>query len=421
MLRNLIVLTVLLGAVPSAHAGVEFEASVNFETFDQPLAAHGEWVVVGNYGRVWRPFHAAADWRPYLDGQWVWTDEGWLWDSAEPWAWATYHYGRWSWEPGWGWIWVPGYEWAPAWVEWRYSAGCVGWAPLFPLGIALVHQPVYYDYWTFVPSHSFVGVPVRSVFWSHERVREHWNRTTPAPGWHGGRHHGRDQNGQGSPTYGAPNVHQAEPAFGPPRSFIEREVGRPIQAVRPVQVSSPAEIGRHRGAPVVFRPSRAERPAPAMSNPAATAQPERRGPATYPTPPERREVRPAAQPQPAPAFNRPAPVRPEPRPMVTRPEPVRPEPRPMVTRPEPVRPAYNRPESSPAMTRPEPRPAYRPQEISRPAPQRAAPQTARPEYRPQRPQQQPAMRAPVAAPQPQRPAVPQAQPNRPAGNDRRRR
>ncbi|MGC4113928.1 MAG: hypothetical protein QM765_04580 [Myxococcales bacterium] len=414
MLRNLIVMAVLLGAVPAAHAQVEVGVSVDFGTFDQPLAAHGEWVVVGDYGRVWRPFHVVADWRPYLDGQWVWTDDGWLWDSSEPWAWATYHYGRWSWEPGWGWIWVPGYEWAPAWVEWRYSEGCVGWAPMFPTGITIRHRPVYYDYWNFVPSHSFVGVPVRTVLWSHHRVREHWDRTVAAPSWHGGSHHGgRHDRDRGSPNYGAPSVHQAEPAFGPPRTFVERQVGRPIQAVRPVQVSSPSEIGRHSGAPVVFRPGRVERPA--SPAPAVNAQPDRRAVATYPAPPQRNEARPVVHPQPAPAVSRPEPARPDPRPM-TRPEPVRPDPRATVNRPEPMRPSYSRPEP----VRPAPQPVYRPQEPARPQPQRSVPppQMARPEYRAQpQPQQQPVMR-PQPAPQ-QHPQ--QAQPVRPANNDRRRR
>lgn len=423
MLRYLAVMAVLLGAVPAAQAQ-EVSVSVGFDTFDRPLAAHGEWVVVGSYGRVWRPHHVIADWRPYIDGHWVWTDDGWLWVSDEPWAWATYHYGRWSWEPGWGWIWVPGYEWAPAWVEWRYSEGCVGWAPLFPTGIVLAHRPVYYDYWTFVPSRSFVGVPVRTVMWTHERIREHWHRTVAAPGWHeGGRHH--DRVNYGTPAGGT--VHQAEPAFGPPRTFVEREIGRPVQAVRPVQVSTPAEVGRHPGAPVVFRPSAAaSRVAPAAEQQGWTSYPAERpetrpavnsqpmpAPGVRPEPMRPTEPRPAVtRPEPArpapvrPTVSRPEPMRPEPvRPMVTRPAPVRPEPiRPTVTRPAPVRPEPMRPVVRPDPVRPE-RQVNRPSEMARPVQQ----QPARP---------QPAMRPPsngAPAPQPQHPN------NKPANNDRRRR
>ena len=47
------------------------------------LDAYGNWIDVGDYGRVWQPA-VASDWRPYSNGQWVWTDSGWMWDSDEP-------------------------------------------------------------------------------------------------------------------------------------------------------------------------------------------------------------------------------------------------------------------------------------------------------------------------------------------------
>jgi hypothetical protein len=73
-----------------------------------------------------------ADWAPYTDGHWVYTDDGWTWVSDESFGWATYHYGRWVNLDGTGWCWVPGYTWAPAWVSWRYGGGYCGWAPLPP-------------------------------------------------------------------------------------------------------------------------------------------------------------------------------------------------------------------------------------------------------------------------------------------------
>jgi hypothetical protein len=100
--------------------------------FYEPLGAHGEWVVVGTYGRCWRPTHVELGWRPYGDGYWRRTDAGWYWASEEPWGWATYHYGRWDWSVEFGWIWMPHTQWAPAWVFWRQGAGYVGWAPLPP-------------------------------------------------------------------------------------------------------------------------------------------------------------------------------------------------------------------------------------------------------------------------------------------------
>src|SRR6185369_10708908 len=100
--------------------------------FYEPLTPHGEWVVVGSYGRCWRPGHVEAGWRPYCHGNWQRTDAGWYWVSDEPWAWATYHYGRWDYADQYGWYWVPQTQWAPAWVSWHSGGGYIGWAPLYP-------------------------------------------------------------------------------------------------------------------------------------------------------------------------------------------------------------------------------------------------------------------------------------------------
>jgi len=100
--------------------------------FYEPLAPEGEWVVVGSYGKCWRPGHVDRDWRPYCNGSWERTDAGWYWVSDEPWAWATYHYGRWDYTDQYGWYWMPQTQWAPAWVSWHEGGGYVGWAPLQP-------------------------------------------------------------------------------------------------------------------------------------------------------------------------------------------------------------------------------------------------------------------------------------------------
>jgi hypothetical protein len=102
------------------------------DDFYQPLSPYGEWVVVGSYGRCWRPARVESGWRPYANGHWELTGDGWYWVSDEPWAWATYHYGRWQLAGGYGWVWVPQTQWAPAWVSWREGGGYVGWAPLPP-------------------------------------------------------------------------------------------------------------------------------------------------------------------------------------------------------------------------------------------------------------------------------------------------
>ena len=107
-------------------------ASVDRGYFYDDLAQYGDWVERPRYGWVWQPRVERSSWRPYEDGHWAWTDEGWTWISEEPYGWATYHYGRWYDDPDYGWEWVPGDEYAPAWVSWQESDDYVGWAPLPP-------------------------------------------------------------------------------------------------------------------------------------------------------------------------------------------------------------------------------------------------------------------------------------------------
>jgi hypothetical protein len=117
----------------SAPANAQTQTTVAITYFDEPLAPYGYWIDDPDYGRVWRPRQTSADWRPYTEGRWVYTiDYGWIWVSEEPWGWVVYHYGRWVWSNRYGWVWVAGDDWGPAWVEWCYGAGYVGWAPMPP-------------------------------------------------------------------------------------------------------------------------------------------------------------------------------------------------------------------------------------------------------------------------------------------------
>jgi hypothetical protein len=98
------------------------------------LNPYGTWMDVPGYGLCWRPSVAATDpyWRPYCDqGHWLYTADGWVWQSDHPWGDLVFHYGRWY-RDAFGWVWVPGYDWAPAWVCWREADGYCGWAPLPP-------------------------------------------------------------------------------------------------------------------------------------------------------------------------------------------------------------------------------------------------------------------------------------------------
>lgn len=152
-------------------------ADVSVDVFYNNLN-DGNWVEVGDYGYCWQPNVAvsSADWRPYADGYWTYTDVGWTWVSYEDFGWATYHYGRWTRITDQGWVWVPGYEWGPAWVSWRTGGDYVGWAPLPPSaggvyeGRAITgHVDVEFDigpaYYNFVEVR-YIGEPVlrRHIF-----------------------------------------------------------------------------------------------------------------------------------------------------------------------------------------------------------------------------------------------------------------
>ena len=143
--------------------GAQDEAP-NPQDYEQALAPHGDWLESPSYGPVWRPW-VTAGWQPYVDGYWAWSPQGWLWVSYEPWAW-TFHYGRWVLVSGWGWVWVPGTVWAPAWVDWYWGDGFVGWAPLAPFA---THVTVFNSF-VFVHERDFCGRPVHDHFMRHDRV-----------------------------------------------------------------------------------------------------------------------------------------------------------------------------------------------------------------------------------------------------------
>lgn len=341
MMRRILVVAALLCMNPAARADDDYDydddaedEDVSMETFQAPLSYHGEWLEVGAYGPVWRPYGVSSDWRPYYRGRWEWTNDGWLWVSDEPWGWATYHYGRWSWEPAFGWIWVPGYRWAPAWVEWRTSPDSIGWTPLPPATVVVTSRPVIHEHWVFVPCRSFVGVPVHTIAYSPVQVRHTWVTSTVLPA-------------RPMPVHRTPFVHDGGPVFrGPPRRFVEERVGHPITVVRPVRVSSPAEIHRHEGGVTVYRPM------PVVSRPGMEGR--RHEPPLHPT----TMVRPSSPIAPH-APERIEGHRPEDRPMGSSPVIHRNEPSGHYEAEE--RPSFRRAPETPMRTT-EPRPAFRPPE-----------------------------------------------------------
>jgi hypothetical protein len=116
---------------------------VSVDVFYDNLSG-GNWIEVEGYGYGWQPHLAVNDqnWRPYADGYWAYTDDGWTWVSYEDFGWATYHYGRWANLTDYGWVWFPGsdLDWGPAWVSWRTGGDYVGWAPLPPRGVGVVYE-----------------------------------------------------------------------------------------------------------------------------------------------------------------------------------------------------------------------------------------------------------------------------------------
>lgn len=124
-------------------------------TFSQ-LDGYGQWMNIQDLGTVWQP-NVSADWQPYSDGHWVWTANGWMWDSYEPFGWVVYHYGYWDNDPQYGWIWIPSYQWTPANVNWYNQNGYVGWSPQPSPGF--IHSHLYSDspnYWVVVPQQNFI-------------------------------------------------------------------------------------------------------------------------------------------------------------------------------------------------------------------------------------------------------------------------
>ena len=195
--------------------------------FYQPLEPYGVWYDVPGYGRCWRPRDVDRDWRPYCNGQWVATDDGWYWQSSESWGWATCHYGRWNRGSDEVWFWVPQTEWAPAWVEWREGGGYCGWAPLPPsrrgISVSIEIAPVAF---VFVSEQHF-SEPVRTntVIVNNTTII---NRTTLI----------RNTQSANRVTFNA----------GPSRSTIERAEGHRCRRSRPVRFG-PRKTPRSRFGP----------------------------------------------------------------------------------------------------------------------------------------------------------------------------
>lgn len=248
--QRIVVLSLLLLVVLTAGCVVAYEtvprhapppppaaappAGPTVRIFYDSLDPYGDWIWSEPWGWVWVPQDVPVSWRPYWDGQWLWTDDGWYWASEEPWAWAVYHYGRWTWLPRHGWVWVPGGEWAPAWVAWRHGGGWVGWAPLPPnigwrAGIGLeahgadLDRVIRTEWWCFVDEARYV----------EPRVGRH---AVPSA-----RNHALVRSTRNVTRYVAEGNRIVNRSIEIER--FERRPNRPIPRLRTAEVASPREAG----------------------------------------------------------------------------------------------------------------------------------------------------------------------------------
>ena len=158
-MKRIIILAVILFSAATFNAEAKKHYNGVGGYFYSQLSPYGSWIEVDYGVVVWRPTIIRTNWMPYQMGQWVWTYDGWYWDSYEPFGFITYHYGRWYFDDYFGWLWYPDYEWAPAWVEWRYSNNYIGWAPLHPYAGFSVSVGIYFTNTYYTPYYhwNYVG------------------------------------------------------------------------------------------------------------------------------------------------------------------------------------------------------------------------------------------------------------------------
>ena len=317
--RNTLLLGLLLlmltplaaSAQLSVSAGISVgpsgRASVDLGFFYDNLASYGNWIQRPSYGWVWTPRTVDTGWRPYQDGHWVWTDQGWTWISDEPYGWATYHYGRWYEDPELGWVWVPGDEWAPAWVSWQEGDDYIGWAPLPPsYQIGASYDNGGYGYglgpesYVFVPERNFLSLQISTYVVPRERVGGFFRNTRNYTNY---RVSGNAVFNQGIPVdriqravgRSVPRYQLSDLRASDARQRASRVSGNQVQIFRPqvqrnVQVTPPASRPAARNSVISAtqfqqaHPNRATRVRPANQGNQGTVQAPGRQPQAFPNP-----------------------------------------------------------------------------------------------------------------------------------------
>ncbi|MBK8947025.1 MAG: hypothetical protein IPM32_17395 [Ignavibacteriae bacterium] len=185
MKKTLFLTAILFGLFLTNLNAYDYHRNIRVEYFFNSLEPYGEWIDIGFDDYVWRPYNTYRDWRPYTDGRWEWTHNGWYWVSYEPFGWATYHYGRWFFDDYYGWVWMPDSEWGPAWVEWRYDDYYIGWAPLPPYARFYPKHGIRFSirwnsghfYWNFVKYNHFVSVDIHKHYIFGNNAERIYRRT----------------------------------------------------------------------------------------------------------------------------------------------------------------------------------------------------------------------------------------------------
>jgi hypothetical protein len=312
------------GAVEPSQAEDTDPAAV--ATFQPALAPYGTWYDDPTYGTIWvpSPTYVGIEFTPYVTGgHWAYTDDGYYWASSWDWFWAPFHYGRWC-HTYYGWSWIPGARYASAWVDWRYGAGYVGWAPTPPSCYWHGGVAVPAPYAAPVPS-AYVFVPTNQIFAPHPHAIAFSGASQPtiyaatrvytAPDAYGGAHvfRGPDPAAVGIPQPSLQAASMRVPEYVHPESIPWRPTPQsriapprsvaaaPIAPVTPPRLPSPSTPTPV--APQVVRPTPVRPASPPVYAPPATT--------TIPaTPPPRIAPMPAPHPYVAPT---PTPMTPPPR------------------------------------------------------------------------------------------------------------
>lgn len=179
-MKRLLIILFVVAAFNTTESSAQYRSNAH-EYFYTSLSPYGNWVQISYDNWVWQPYQYSNSWRPYSDGRWIWTSDGWYWDSYEPYGWATYHYGRWVMDDYYGWIWIPDTQWGPAWVNWHYDDYVIGWVPMLPRysipGLRIsINFRINYNYWNIVSYNRFLDRDVHRYYYTKQRTNSYFNR-----------------------------------------------------------------------------------------------------------------------------------------------------------------------------------------------------------------------------------------------------